>query len=98
PHPTPMKRSPWKSHPLRTNAPKRSVDVAHGERLLVEPLETRIALSYSASLSGAAATLSGTAAGDTLTVVAFGGFLVHNRFHAGDGGFARGVELDPRGF
>lgn len=53
----------------------------------IEPLEDRIALSYTAALAGATAAFTGNASGDTIVISASGGLLTHNRFAAGDAGF-----------
>lgn len=59
-----------------------------------ERLESRIAPAYVATLAGAAGTLTGDAADDTLVISMMGGLLAHNRFAAGDAGFASALDFD----
>src|SRR4051812_14722925 len=60
----------------------------------IEPLESRIAPAFAGVLAGAAATLTGDGASDTLVLTAIGGFLSHNRFAAHDPGFASAFDFD----
>jgi hypothetical protein len=91
-----MKWFSWKSVRSRSssNFEKCRVEIGVRKQSAIEPLEKRIALSYSATLSGATATLTGNTAGDTLIIVAFGGLLMHNRFQAGDPGFASDFDFN----
>jgi hypothetical protein len=57
-------------------------------------LESRIAPAYVGALAGAAATLTGDGASDALVITAVDGFLSHNRFAAGDAGFASAFDFD----
>src|SRR6185369_12817689 len=61
---------------------------------VIEHLESRIAPAYTGALAGTAATLTGDGASDTLIITAVGGFLSHNRFAAGDPGFASAFDFD----
>ena len=59
----------------------------------VEPLEDRSMLTFMATLSATAVTITGDLAGDTLTFdVDDSGFLQHDR--AGDAGFNSSIDLD----
>jgi hypothetical protein len=60
----------------------------------IEHLESRIAPAFVASLAVAAATFTGDAGDDTLVISAEGGLLTHNRFAAGDPGFASATDFD----
>ncbi len=70
------------------NSTKRST------RSAIEQLESRIAPAYVASLTGAAATLVGDGSDDALVITAVNGLLSHNRFAAGDPGFASAFDFD----
>jgi len=63
-------------------------------RLQLQPLEDRRMLAFTASLAGTVATFTGDAAADTLTFSESGGQLRHNRFSAGDAGFASDGDFD----
>src|ERR1700761_3680462 len=63
-------------------------------RASIEKLEDRIAPAYVGSLTGTTATLSGDGASDTLIITAVKGMLSHNRFAAGDPGFASAFDFD----
>jgi len=60
----------------------------------VEVLENRIAPAFAAGFLGTIANLFDDASGDSLTISAEGGFLKHNRFTAGDPGFASDFDFD----
>ncbi|MEQ1860137.1 MAG: DUF4394 domain-containing protein [Chthoniobacteraceae bacterium] len=49
---------------------------------------------FTATLGGPSATFTGTAAAETLVVTESGGLLRHNRFAAGDAGFASAFDFD----
>src|SRR4029453_9138166 len=74
----------WLRHPARLNLKCPGLRRPDGS---IERLESRIVLSYTAILSGTTATLTGSAASDTITISASGGLLSHSRFAAGDAGF-----------
>ncbi len=57
-------------------------------------LENRIAPAYAAALVGTAANFAGDSTNDTLLITAIGGLLSHNRFAAGDPGFASAFDFD----
>lgn len=83
---------------VRAGAPSRKT-VRLGSRtpamLLAEALETRFAPAYTAGFDGSGnVTLTGNAASDSLVLTADGGVLTHNRFTAGDPGFASNEDLD----
>jgi hypothetical protein len=59
-----------------------------------EQLERRIAPAFTGALAGLSATFTGDGADDTLIVTAAGGVLQHNRFSAGDSGFASDTDWD----
>jgi hypothetical protein len=63
--------------------------------LRLESLEDRVTPAFTASLVGTVATFTGDAASDNLTFdVTGGGLLRHNRFTAGDPGFASDLDFD----
>jgi hypothetical protein len=60
-----------------------------------ERLESRIAPAFVASLNGSEATLTGDATDETLSIINGNGtLLAHNRFTAGDPGFASDFDFD----
>lgn len=61
---------------------------------LIEVLEARIAPAFTSAVAGAAASFQGDAASDSLVITESGGFLVHNRFAAGDAGFESALDFD----
>ena len=81
--------------PLRSTSRSGARVVCH-DRLapMVEPLESRIALSYTASLVGATATFTGTGADDSLIFSTQGGLLKHNLFLSGMAGFASDFDFN----
>lgn len=50
--------------------------------------------SYTSAVSGSTATMTGDAAGDTLTITQIGGLFFHNRYSAGDPGFNSGFDFN----
>lgn len=61
----------------------------------IERLESRIAPAFVATLAGSVATLTGTDAGETLTISNNGSNLLeHDRFVAGDPGFNSALDFD----
>src|SRR5438270_792926 len=61
---------------------------------VIEALESRIAPAFVGGLAGAVATLTGDGGSDILTITAVNGLLSHNRFAAGDSGFATAFDFD----
>lgn len=62
--------------------------------LSVELLENRIAPAFVASINGLEATLIGDATNEALNIAAAGANFAHNRFTAGDSGFASDFDFD----
>jgi hypothetical protein len=60
--------------------------------LLTSP--SAVFAAYTSAVTGATATMTGDAAGDTLAITATGGLLRHNRFTAGDPGFTSDFDFD----
>src|SRR5438094_5987465 len=50
--------------------------------------------AYTSTVAGSTATMTGDAAGDTLTITQAGGLFSHNRFAAGDPGFNSAFDFD----
>ena len=63
-------------------------------RLYLEPLEDRRLLAFTSTLAGSTASLTGDGSSDTFVVDVSGGNLRHNRFTAGDAGFASDLDWD----
>lgn len=61
---------------------------------IIEPLEKRIAPAFTVTLSGSVATFIGDGANDTLVIGENGGNLTHNRFAAGDPGYADQLDFN----
>jgi hypothetical protein len=72
----------------RSTAPKRRRETG------VEILEARIAPAFTATVAGSVASFLGDAASDSLDITESNGFLVHNRFTAGDAGFNSAMDFD----
>lgn len=83
----------WISEPSSDRRKKRRSRPA-SRRCRLERLEDRQMLSYTATLAGTTATFTGNAAGDTITFDVQTGLLRHNRFTAGDAGFASDTDFD----
>lgn len=78
----------------RRSPSKVSARFQHRLPLRMEGLEDRITPVYTATLAGTTATFLGDAAGDALNFTVSGGLLQHNRFTAGDAGFASNFDFD----
>ena len=78
-------------------AERRCGKAAHDtfrSRLHLEPLEDRRMLSFTSTLAGSTATITGDGSSDTFVVDVSGGNLRHNRFSAGDAGFVSDLDWD----
>jgi hypothetical protein len=71
-----------KSNVAQTRVNRFSSRQATGLVRSVEPLESRIAPAFLASITGLEATLVGDGSNETLTIVTNGAVLAHNRFTA----------------
>jgi len=78
----------------RTRTRIRPVASKPRAKARIEVLEARIAPAFAATLAGSVATFSGDGATDALTIIENGGLLEHNRFGAGDAGFASARDFD----
>src|SRR4051812_47303542 len=74
--------------------PKLHLSSHRSTASLIEALESRIAPAFLGGVNGTTATFTGDGASDTIAVTAINGFLAHNRFAAGDAGFASAFDFD----
>jgi hypothetical protein len=77
-----------------TTPPDGSIDSPGVQSVTFVQVETVVIPGYSSTLAGITATMTGVASADTLTITQSGGLFHHNRFAAGDPGFASDIDFD----